>query len=161
MASVEENVDGRVVEDNATRNARLRAWFHHHFETGVAFNAHAGITVPRWDDGGTEFRLPYRVELSAHDGVFHGGVVATLIDTCGCGAVLAGHDFALGSRISTIDLSVQFLRAATGDLVAYGTCTKRGRNINFADVVVRDAAGKDVARGIVTANVSGERAGTG
>ena len=140
---------------------KRRSWFHHHFEHGVAFNVACGITIPRWDPEGVEFRLPFRADLGAHEGVLHGGVLAALIDTTGCGAVLAGHDFALGSRISTVDLTVQYLRPATGGVVAEGRCTRRGRSINFADVVVRTDDGKDVARGIVTLMVSGERAGVG
>ena len=139
------------------RNARLSAWFHEHFEHGVAFNAHAGVRIPRWDAGGVEFHLAYRPELGAHEGVFHGGVIAALIDTCGCGAVLAGHDFSTGSRITTVDLNVHFLRMARGDVVASGTCVKRGRSLNFAEVVVRTADGNEAARGTVTALVSGDR----
>jgi uncharacterized protein (TIGR00369 family) len=149
----------RVPETRDDRNERLRARFHDHFEHGVGFNASCGITIPRWDPDGVEFHLPYRDELSAHDGIFHGGVIAALIDTTGCGAVLAGHDFSLGSRISTVDLSVQFFAPASGDVVAFGQCTRRGRTMNFADVLVRTVAGKDVARGLVTALIAGERPG--
>jgi len=151
------DVDDR--EDRDERNARKSAWFHEHFQSGVGFNAHIGVRIPRWDPEGVEFHLALRPELGAHDGVFHGGVLAALIDTCGCGAVLAGHDFSTGSRISTVDLSVQFLRVAGSDVVAHGTCVKRGRNLNFAEVVIRDASGKDVARGTVTAMIAGERRG--
>ena len=45
-------------------------------------------------------------------GIFHGGVVAALLDTTGSGAVMAGHDFAKGSRLTTISLSVQYLSVA-------------------------------------------------
>ena len=138
---------------------RRRAWFRDHFQHGVAFNAWCGITIPQWDEKGVEFHLPYRDEVSAHDGYFHGGVLAALIDTAGCGAVLAGHDFDLGSRISTVDLTVQYFSPATGDLIAEGRCTRRGRSVNFAEVTVRTTAGKDVARGIVTVMIAGERAG--
>jgi uncharacterized protein (TIGR00369 family) len=136
---------------------RRRAWFHEHFQHGVAFNASCGITIPQWDEKGVEFHLPYRPELGAHEGYFHGGVLAALIDTTGCGAVLAGHDFNLGSRVSTIDLTVQYFSPAAGDVIAEGRCTRRGRTVSFADVVVRTAAGKDVAHGIVTVMISGER----
>lgn len=141
------------------RNERRRAWFHEHFENGVGFNAHIGVRIPRWDPDGVEFHVGYKPELGAHEGVFHGGVIAALIDTCGCGAVLAGHDFANGSRISTVDLTVHFLRIAAGDVVAHGTCVKRGRILNFAEVVVRDASGTEVARGTVTVHIAGERKG--
>jgi uncharacterized protein (TIGR00369 family) len=148
-----------VTETNDERNARLRAWFHEHFQTGVGFNASAGVTIPRWEPDGVEFRIAYRPDLGAHDGVFHGGVLAALIDTTGCGAVLAGHEFALGSRISTIDLTVQYFAPAVGDVVAVGRCTRRGRSVNFAEVSVLTTGGKEVARGLVTTMISGERSG--
>jgi uncharacterized protein (TIGR00369 family) len=148
-----------MAESPDERNARLRAWFHEHFAHGVGFNAACGIAIPRWDPDGVEFHLPYRVDLGAHDGVFHGGVIAALVDTTGCGAVLAGHDFSLGSRIATVDLSVQYFAPAAGDVVAIGRCTRRGRSVNFAEVAVRTVAGVEVARGLVTALVSGDRPG--
>lgn len=148
-----------MTETHDERNTRKRAWFHEHFQTGVGFNASAGITIPRWDPDGVEFHLAYRPDLGAHDGVFHGGVLAALVDTTGCGAVLAGHDFSLGSRISTIDLTVQYFAPAVGDVVAVGRCTRRGRSVNFAEVTVRTTAGKEVAHGLVTAMISGERRG--
>ena len=146
-------------EDISELNQRRRAWFHRHFQDGVAFNAAIGVVIPRWDPDGVEFRLSFRPDLGAHEGVFHGGVLAALIDTTACGAVLAGHDFAYGSRVSTIDLTVQYLRPAIGGVVAYSQCTKRGRSVNFADVMVRTVDGKDVAHGIVTVMIAGERAG--
>jgi hypothetical protein len=36
-------------------------------------------------------------------------MLSALIDTAGCGAVAAGHDYARGSRITTVALAVQFL----------------------------------------------------
>ena len=87
------------------------------------------------------------------------GVQGASRHTTACGAVLAGHDFAYGSRVSTIDLTVQYLRPAFCGVVAYGQCTKRGRSVNFADVMVRTVDGKDVAHGVVTVMIAGERAG--
>ena len=140
---------------------RRREWFRHHWETGVAFNAHAGMTVRRWDPDGVEMLLPYADHLSAHEGVFHGGVISALIDTSGCGAVMAGHDFDKGSRLTTISLSVQYLTVAPGeDVVAHARCTRRGSSIHHAEVVVRsETSDKEVARGLVTVQIAGERPG--
>jgi uncharacterized protein (TIGR00369 family) len=136
-----------------------RARFRDHWQDGVAFNKACGVQVIRWDPDGVQMVLPFRDDLSAHDGIFHGGVVSTLIDTAGCGAVAAGHDYDKGSRITTIALSVQFFTVAPGeDLVADARCTRRGRQVNYADVVVCSAGtGKLLAQGLVTVSVAGER----
>jgi len=138
---------------------RRRDFFRRHWQEGVAFNRHCGITVRRWDPDGVELHLPYADQLSAHDGIFHGGVVSALIDTAGGAAVMAGHDFDKGSRLTTVSMAVQYLSVAPGeDVIAYGRCTRRGRQIHYADVKVRSATSrKDVAEGLVTVNVSGER----
>ena len=93
---------------------RRREWFRDHWTQGVAFNQHCGIEVRRWDDEAVELFLPYAETLSAHPGIFHGGVVSALLDTTASGAVMAGHDFAKGSRLTTISLAVQYLSVAPG-----------------------------------------------
>ncbi len=104
-------------------------WFREHWAHGIPFNQHCGIEVRRWDDEAVELFLPYAEVLSAHAGIFHGGVVSALLDTTATGAVMAGHDFAKGSRLTTISLSVQYLSVAPGeDLLATGWCTRRGRS---------------------------------
>jgi uncharacterized protein (TIGR00369 family) len=146
-----------MLTDDQQREKRAR--FREHWQDGVAFNHACGIRVRRWEPDGVELHLPYRDDLSAHDGIFHGGVVSALIDTAGCGAVAAGHDYDKGSRITTIALAVQYFTVAPGeDLVAFARCTRRGRQVNYSDVVVRAAdSGKEVAQGLVTVSVSGER----
>jgi acyl-coenzyme A thioesterase PaaI-like protein len=47
------------------------------------------------------------------------------------------------------------------DVVAVARCTRRGRQINYADITVRSEAGRgpnpDLTRGVVTVSVSGKR----
>ena len=102
--------------------------------------------------------LPYRDDLSAHDGILHGGVVG--VDRHrGLRAVAAGHDYNKGSRITTIALAVQYFTVAPGrDIVAYARCRRRGSQVNYSDVVVRSAdTDKELAQGLVTVGISGER----
>ena len=138
-----------------------RDWFRHHLEQGVLFNRFCKLHIRHWGSERVEFLLPYNDELSAHRGVFHGGVICALIDTCGSGAIMAGHDFNKGSRLTTVSLAVQYLSVAPGeDAVAVGRCSRRGRTLHFADVEVYGAiSGKRLASGQVTANVAGERRG--
>ncbi len=136
-------------------------WFRRHWEQGVAFNRHCGIQVREWGPDGVDFLLPYAEHLSAHSGIFHGGVVAALLDTCATGAVMAGHDFDRGSRLTTITVSVQYLSVAPNeDLVALGRATRRGSSVHFAEAVAAGAtSGKEVARGQVSVSIAGERPG--
>jgi uncharacterized protein (TIGR00369 family) len=79
-------------------------------------------------------------------GVVHGGLVCTLADTVtGC----AVHStLPAGIAYTSIDLSVSYLRAVTahsGELLAIGTATKVGRRVGFAEAVITDGTGREVA----------------
>jgi uncharacterized protein (TIGR00369 family) len=151
--------DDHVLSD-ADQQAR-RDWFRRHWETNIPFNRLCRITVRQWDEDGVELVAAYSDELSSHPGIFHGGVLATLIDTAGTGAVLAGHDFTRGSRISTAAMSLQYLSVAKGeDVVANARTVKRGRTVHVAHVEARGVtSGRLLATGQVTATIEGERPG--
>jgi uncharacterized protein (TIGR00369 family) len=137
-----------------------REWFREHWRSQIAFNQLLGVEILDWEPGLVRARVPFADRLSAHDGIFHGGVVATLIDTTGTGAVISGHDFNLGSRLTTVAMNVQYMSVARGeDLLAEGTCTRRGRTLSFARVSVTSTSGKLLAEGMLTVSVSGERSG--
>ena len=139
---------------------RRRAFFRKHWTEGVAFNVTMGVSVVRWDPDVVELEIPYSDSMSAHEGIFHGGVLSALIDTAGAGAVLAGHDFNLGSRLSTISLSVNYMAVASGPkVVATARCLRRGRTTHYASVDVRTDDGSLVAQGIGAYLVVGERRG--
>lgn len=152
-------VAAKTLTDREQRERR--DWFRARWERGVAFNRYCRLRVTRWDPDGVEIVLPYTETLSAHEGLFHGGVVSALIDTAGAGAVIAGHDFTKGSRLSTVSMSVQYLAPAEGrEAVAYARCVRRGGRLHFADVEVL-TDGRICARGQLVVTISGERAGVG
>ncbi|MFF5140023.1 PaaI family thioesterase [Streptomyces sp. NPDC013157] len=152
-------VAARTLTDLEQRERR--EWFRARWERGVAFNRLCRLRVTRWDPDGVEIVLPYAEPLSAHEGVFHGGVISALIDTAGAGSVIAGHDFTKGSLLSTVSISVQYLAPARGrEAVAVARCVRRGRRLHFADVDVM-ADGRVCARGQVVVTISGERPGIG
>lgn len=142
------------------RQDEIREWFRKHWQDEVAFSRLCGFEIVDFTPEVVRVRAAFRPELSAHEKIFHGGVLATLIDTTGSGAVIAGHDYSLGTRLTTVSMSVQYLSVAPGeDLVAEGRCTRRGRSLNFAQVVVSSAGGKRLAEGMLTVNISGHRDG--
>ena len=139
---------------------RRRAFFRTHWTEGVALNRTLGVRVVRWDPDGVALELPYSDAFSAHDGVLHGGAVAALVDTAGAGAVMAGHDFDKGSRLTTISLSINYLAGATAPaVVAEARCTRRGRTTHYSEIGVRTTDGKLVAQGIGAYSIVGERTG--
>ena len=74
---------------------------------------------------------------------FHGGVLAALIDLAGDLAVAQ----ALGGPVPTIDLKVDYLRPAAGEIRAVATARKIGRTVSTADVDVLNRDGKLCALG--------------
>jgi uncharacterized protein (TIGR00369 family) len=151
-----------VAESLTDEEQRRRSlWFRDHWVTGVAFNRWCRMRIDKWDEDGVDIALPYTTDLSAHDGIFHGGVVGALLDTTATAAVMAGHDFNRGSRLTTISMSVQYLSVAPGeDLVCEGRCVRRGRAVSFAQAKARGAtSGKPVATGQVSVSIAGERPG--
>jgi len=133
-------------------------WFESHWRTHVPFNNLVGLEIIDWEPGLVRGRLPFQERLSAHDGIFHGGVLATAIDTIGMGAVVAGHDFNLGSRFTTVSITIQYMAVAPyEDVLIEGRCTKRGRRLNFTRGTVLTPAGNVLAEGVLTVSASGER----
>jgi uncharacterized protein (TIGR00369 family) len=150
-----------LTDGSSERNEELRARFRHIYQDEVAFNKTIGMSITRWEPEGVQFEVPFRRDLSSHADTFHGGVLATLIDAAAGGAVLAGHDFAKGSRLSTVSMTVHYLSSAPGEgLVARARCTRRGRNLNYVHVTVESTeSGKLLAEGMVTCNMTSRRAG--
>ncbi|MFE9320800.1 PaaI family thioesterase [Nocardia sp. NPDC052278] len=135
------------------------SWFREHWSHHVPFNTDIGLEITDWEPGVVRARLKYQPRLSAHDGIFHGGVLATVLDAVGGGAVAAGHDYNLGSRFTTVSMTVQYLGVAPGEpeVIVEGVCTKRGRRLNFSRSSVSTPDGKVLAEAVLTVSASGER----
>jgi uncharacterized protein (TIGR00369 family) len=74
---------------------------------------------------------------------WHGGVIAAMCDIAAHAAVAVR----LGDFAPTIDLRVDYLAPARGDLVATGKLLRLGRSIGRSDVEITDSSGKLVAVG--------------
>lgn len=103
------------------------------------FIAFLGLTCEEVDrDAGTvSLRMPMRVELERGlgTGQFHGGPIASLIDTAGDFAVV----LAAGAGVPTVNFRVDYLRPSFGkSLLAKATVRRAGRTIAVADVDVFD-----------------------
>ena len=90
-----------------------------------------------------QVRMGFQPEQANSRGEVHGGAIATLLD-CALAACARAHDPA-AYGVATIDLTLHYLAAGTGDLIAIARCERRGRSISFARGEVRAADGTLVA----------------
>ena len=112
------------------------------------YMARLGLQIERWDEEGVRLQLPFDPALTNDGKVYHGGAVASLMDSAGAAAVWAGHDFEKGARAATISMTINYTGAAReSDLVAEAVCVRRGRELAFSEIRVRDPDGKLVATG--------------
>ena len=115
------------------------------------FIAGLGITAEEWSEDGVRLRLRFDAKNTNDGRVYHGGVMASLMDTAGAAAVWAGHDFDKGAKASTVSMAINYLGAAyQNDLVAEARCVKRGKELAFSEIHIADADGKAVASGVLT-----------
>lgn len=103
--------------------------------------------VEEVDYGTLVMRIPFDEKLTNHPPredsettssfyQIHGGIAATLIDTTG-GVVLWPYlDDPLKGSVATINLNVNYLRPATGDLVATATVIRAGQSVGVSTVTV-------------------------
>ncbi len=83
-------------------------------------------------------------ERQPDTGQWHGGVLASLIDTVGCYALM----LVAGGQMLTLNFSTDFLRLATSNhLVAHAKVRRVGRTVGFVDVEIDDAEGNTVVAG--------------
>ncbi|MEM9170912.1 MAG: PaaI family thioesterase [Pseudomonadota bacterium] len=106
------------------------------------------IRVDAFDASAAEVSLsmPMRpeVERAPASGMFHGGPVASLIDTAGDFAVAV----AVGGGVPTMNLRVDYLRPCTGErLLATGKARRVGKSVAVVDIDVTDAKGRLCAIG--------------
>ena len=119
--------------------------------SGSPFRLHLGIEVAALTDGHAELVLPFSEAVCTMGDVVHGGAISALIDTAATAAAWAGAEVPENVRGSTVALDVVFVAAArSSNLTAEADVIKRGKNLCYCDVVVRDAGNQTVAKGLVT-----------
>jgi uncharacterized protein (TIGR00369 family) len=101
----------------------------------VPFNKYLGMKIPHVEDGLVRMELPFRPEFigDAARPALHGGVISTLIDTCGGFAVWSR--ITLEDRVSTIDLRVDYLSpGAPETLIAEARVVRVGNRVAVVDI---------------------------
>jgi uncharacterized protein (TIGR00369 family) len=115
------------------------------------FLASLGIVFERYDPDEATIRLPFRDDLTNDGTYFHGGVIASVIDTAGAAAAWSNHDFDKGMRASTVTMSIQYVGAAKrSDLVCHARAVSRRKELTFTEITATDADGHVVAHAVQT-----------
>ena len=113
-------------------------------ENRIPFNAYLGIRLLELDAGMCRLLVPHSDALvgDTRRNALHGGVISSLIDTCGGFTVWAASG--LSDRVSTIDLRVDYVKPAIGcSLVAEGHLKLSGNRVGNAHVVVHAEGDSD------------------
>jgi uncharacterized protein (TIGR00369 family) len=113
----------------------------------VPFARLLGIELVDLSEAGATLGLEVRAEMLQNQGVVHGGVIASLVDTAAAFAVstiLAGDEIT-----TTIDLTIHFLRPVTeGRLTATAEVRRAGKRVIVLSVEITDAQGETVATAV-------------
>ena len=107
------------------------------FLNEIPFHVHLGLEVAEARAGFARLRLPFKPEFigDARRPALHGGLLSTLVDTCGGIAVWASGD--PGDKVATIDLRVDYLRPAPPrELIAEAHVRLLGNRVGNAAIVV-------------------------
>jgi uncharacterized protein (TIGR00369 family) len=115
------------------------------------YTASLGIHVESIEPERVRLRVPYKDENSNPGRALHGGVAASVISSAGALAAWTGIAEGPDIETGTVDLSVNYLAAAIGeDIVATAEVLRRGKEIVYSAVDVRNDGGKRIATGLVT-----------
>jgi len=109
------------------------------------------LVFDRYEPDDVLLRLPFRPDLTNDGTYYHGGVIATVLDTAGAAAAWSNHDFGKGARASTVAMSLQYVGACKkSDLVCSARTVRRGKELTFVEMTATDGDGAVVAQGMLT-----------
>ncbi len=121
------------------------------FVEGIPHAKKLGMKFISLDQGRATISLPYNRDFvgNAKTGILHGGAITTLLDqTCGLAVVtatMANREESILSTLATLDLRIDYLRAAKIDktVFAMAHCYKVTRHIAFVRGIAHDGDEND------------------
>ncbi len=125
------------------------------FGLSVPFLELLGVQPELTEKGRAVVSLEVKPEHTNSWEAAHGAVVMALLDVSMGMAARSANDHAGGA--ATVNLSVDFLQAGTGRLIAEGRVLRNGRSLVFCEGEVRDANGEMVAKGLGTFKLRHQR----
>ncbi|PHQ70602.1 MAG: thioesterase [Sneathiella sp.] len=106
-------------------------------DTGIPHCAEIGMKVHEMDDDEVIFSLPYQDRFAGNpvNGILHGGIITTLIDTASGMCIYARLQKYL--PIATLDLRIDYLKPAIPgeELFTRATCYKTTQQIAFTRAI--------------------------
>jgi uncharacterized protein (TIGR00369 family) len=116
-----------------------------HLYSRIPFYTTLGLEILEIGEGRASFEININQNLT-QNGMVHGGVIASLIDSsCACAAFSLIYP---NGYITTIDLQVEFLKpVSNGKLLGKAKCIKAGKNIFFCKAKVWDEKNNLISTG--------------
>ena len=118
------------------------------FGLRIPFLELLGVCGERAEGGMARVSVELKPDLMNSLGVAHGGVVMTLLDVAMAMAARSTRAHAGGAL--TIEMSVSFMRPATGRILVEGRVLHGGKSLLFCEGEARDEAGELVAKALGT-----------
>jgi uncharacterized protein (TIGR00369 family) len=126
-----------------------------HAMLATPYLSNLGLVFEGYEADDVTMRLPFRADLTNDGSVYHGGVIAAVMDTTGAAAAWSNHDFNRGARASTLSLSIQYVAAARqSDLLCRARTVRRVRELSFVEITASDGEGRVVAHGVQTYRIA-------
>jgi uncharacterized protein (TIGR00369 family) len=128
---------------DSAREAKIRQRF-----PNYPFPAHLGIEIENLEPGQATLILKHRQDITQGMGYIHGGAITTLCDTSVAVALFTMIED--DEKILTIELKVNFLEPADGDIRSTAKILHKGRKTAVGEVDVTNMSGILVAKALVT-----------
>lgn len=116
-------------------NPAVRGSIERFFAEEIPFNRFLGLRLVSLERGVALLLLPFKPELVGDPfrPALHGGAIAAALDTAGGAAVFS--ELALGDRVSTVDIRVDYLRPGRlEDLYAEATIKRVGNRMGVTAI---------------------------
>jgi uncharacterized protein (TIGR00369 family) len=138
--------------------AAVARLFEEYIEDRHGYLSWLGTTVDEVDYGRVVVSVPFDEKLTneadAAEPQVHGGVAATLVDTAGAVAQRTRFDDPLAGGLATVNLNVNYLRRASGDLRATAEVVRAGGTIGVSAVTVEGPAPDGTTHPVATGQVA-------
>jgi uncharacterized protein (TIGR00369 family) len=154
-------MDRPVFDANGQFTPEFLAFERRYFEQETPFNGLMGLTLHAFEPTGVTSRLPMRPDLVGHRPTHrvHGGAISATMDVTGGFAIMAAmavrHPLETlaqlvprFSKISTIDLHVNYLNVSIGDhFLIHATVLRLGSRVATTRMEFMSSDGKLLASG--------------